>query len=74
MVKGRCIVNKPEHYKHAWPNVFAEVPRINDYVRGSGGLELKITKVVHSTRTELERKLLRQKLVTYPFIFIYLDD
>lgn len=74
MVKGKCIVNKQEHYKHTWPNIFVEVPRINDYIRGSGGLELKVIKVVHSTEISLKRNLLSQKLVTDPFIIIYLND
>lgn len=88
MIEGHCI--PPKGIPSVWPSVFAEVPRVNDYVCSSGDIhELKVVKIVHSSITRYKREAWYEYIIslpyrwlckiglplqTKPFIFIYLDD
>jgi len=70
MIQGKCIVQKREHYNNVWPEIFGSVPRVGEYVRGSGGLELRVKKVVHYTKTLMKAKT----NVIAPMIEVHLED
>ncbi len=68
MITGRCIV-KVEYQKEEWPEIFAAVPKIGDYIYSSNGLELKVTKIVHGTKPIVRP----YKPLIEPVIFIHLE-
>jgi len=72
MIKGICIPTQQEHKGTVWPSVFSEVPRINDYVRSSGGeCELKVAKIVHSYEYITKKEGWFEHIISLPYRWIY---